>query len=117
MCKVSLACPQFFCNRPVTTLISSYFLAFQRRMSEIEFEEFDLLEKRFAHLRRGVLQRIQCSGQVVNLHRECLDFLEAPFFFSSVFIEAIISSALLNGPKVRPCLIESVVHILLNDRV
>src|ERR1700724_587279 len=69
-------------------------------------EEPYLLVKRHPYPFRSRYQRGKRAGGVVELHLDCLAFfLAAALFFSSRSIEAIMSSAFSNGPKVRPLLI------------
>src|SRR5260370_32378196 len=64
-------------------------------------EELDLFEESLTRFWWRFFQGRQRTRQVVDLHRERLAFLAAALFLSSDFMEAIISSAVLNGPKVR----------------
>src|SRR5216684_1284123 len=71
---------------------------------EVSLQKFDLLEKRLADFSRGVFQGFLSTGEVINLHRERLVFLATALFLRCAFMWAIISSALLKGPKLRPAL-------------
>jgi hypothetical protein len=65
---------------------------------KVLLQEFDLLEKRLLHWQWGVLQCFVNPTAVFDLHQERLVFLRAARFFSSPFMWAIISSAVLKGP-------------------
>jgi hypothetical protein len=72
-------------------------------MSAVLSEQTNLLEKCFPDARRSGSQRRDDSWAIViNPHQRLGgDFLDGPFF-SSFFREAIIPSAVSNGPAVCP---------------
>src|ERR1700678_2468905 len=82
-------------------------LGAKRRVSQVLFQEFHLLEKGLAYVWRKAEQDFTGMFGVVGLHRERLALEAVVFFLSCAFMWEIISSALLKGPKVRPALMSA----------
>ena len=81
-------------------------LGHQGGVPEVLLQSLYLLEKSLAHFGRSIIEDCHGTGEIVDFHRECLSFLAA-LFLSSLFIWAIISSAELKGPAVRPALMSA----------
>src|SRR5688572_13409312 len=77
-------------------------LGVQARMEQVPLQKFHFLPECLSYCGRGILYGIQRRLGIVDPHRERLVFLAAALFFSSTFMEAIISSAVSKGPYVRP---------------
>src|SRR5664280_1308607 len=73
-------------------------------MPEVLSEMPNLLEERLAHSGRHIVQGFLRTGEVIDLQRGRLAFLAGPLLRSRAFMSAIISSAVLNGPKPWPFL-------------
>ena len=65
----------------------------------LSVEELHLLPKCLSDRWRSIPHNVQCRPGKGNLHRRLLEFLVEAFrFLSSLFMEAIISPTLWNGP-------------------
>src|SRR5579872_3660961 len=73
-------------------------------MPEVLFEKLYLLEKRLANVRGEGRKSFVSLVGIVDLHRERFARLAEALFARRPFMSAIISSAVLKGPRVRPAL-------------
>src|SRR5216684_1747767 len=80
------------------------FLGLKGRMTEIQHKEPNLLEEGLAHAGRRIFQGLLSARKIINPHRERLAVFATALFLRLACIEAIISSAVLNGPYLRPFL-------------
>src|ERR1035438_2599204 len=69
---------------------------------EVLLQHFGLLEEGFLHCTWDIPQGVDDGIAVFDSHPTRLDFLAAALFFSSPFMWAIISSAVLKGPYDGP---------------